>query len=390
MIQALTAYTLEADYAEDAVNEILEQLDLEHNLLKNSVGLITCYLDFIKGGVIEAICERLPFDVIGCTVPMSGIPKAGEQAQLSLMVLTSDSVEFSTGLSDPFSDQSGEAFDDLFSDLYHRASLGMSCKTELIIACQPFVLGFNWQAVSESLGRASGNIPVFGTLALDLELEVREPLVIYNGGYYAERMAVINVGGEIQSHFFAEAFTLGNAVAQDAIITEVDGVRLISINNMPAVQYIQRLGMVSNGRLQGGNMAIPIAVDRGDGTQPRVGTFYDITPDGAIICGEVLPVGASLAIGTVSHEDVLETAETVIDQMLAQNEKNLFLLFSCFSRAIVLHHPSAEMDLIQKKLDAAGVPYLFAYSGGEICPLYDRDGNFVNTSHIYSVVGAIL
>ena len=390
MIRALTAYTLEADYPADAVEEILEQLDLEHNLLKNSVGIITCYLDFIKGGVAEALCKRLPFDVIGCTVPMNAAPGSGEASQLSLMVLTSDSVEFATGTSEPLATQSGEAFDTLFDDFYKDISSGMSCRPEAFIVCQPLVIGFNWQAVSESLGRAGGNVPVFGTLALDLEINVREPLVIHNGQIYPDRMAVIAVGGDVRPRFFSEAFTLENAVAQDAVITEVDDVRILSINNLPAAQYMERLGLVQDGQLYGGNMAIPITVDIGDGTPPRVGTFYNIAPDGAVVCGTAYPVGGILAIGLIAHEDVIETAGRIIDKMLAHEEKNLFLFFSCFSRSIVLRSPTAEMDLVQKKLEAAGVPYLFAYSGGETCPLYDRGGNVVNTSHVYSVVGGIL
>ena len=101
MIKALTAFTYEADDAKEAVEEILKQLDLEHNLLKYSVGFITCYLDFIKGGIVEALCADLPFEVIGCTTPMNGGPKAGDQILLTLMVLTSDSTEFATGISQP-------------------------------------------------------------------------------------------------------------------------------------------------------------------------------------------------------------------------------------------------------------------------------------------------
>ena len=66
MIKMLTAFTEEADDVEFAVSEILEQLNLD-GLLAGSVGIIHCHADFIDGGVVAALGERLPFDVVGCS-----------------------------------------------------------------------------------------------------------------------------------------------------------------------------------------------------------------------------------------------------------------------------------------------------------------------------------
>ena len=51
-------------------------------------------------------------------VPVSGILGAGEQAQLSLVVITSDCAEFSTALSAPFCNQTGDAFDAMPGEYY--------------------------------------------------------------------------------------------------------------------------------------------------------------------------------------------------------------------------------------------------------------------------------
>ena len=67
MIRMLTACTEELDEVGEAVSEILEQLDLENNLLNNSVGLIFCDPEFIASGVVAAVSQKLPFDTVGVT-----------------------------------------------------------------------------------------------------------------------------------------------------------------------------------------------------------------------------------------------------------------------------------------------------------------------------------
>jgi len=52
LIKMLTAYTVEVDEVEDALNEILGQIDLGA-LKKNSVGLITCHFND-DGGLLCA------------------------------------------------------------------------------------------------------------------------------------------------------------------------------------------------------------------------------------------------------------------------------------------------------------------------------------------------
>ena len=395
MFRTLTAFTMEADVKEDAVQEILEQLDLENQLLENAVGFFTCYLDHIKSGVIEAINEALPFEVIGCTVPMSGVSVSGEQAQLSLMVFTSDDTEFSVTLSEQFIDQSGEKFDSLIEDMWHKVCQNRKSEAEMLLVCQPFVLGFNWQGVTTSLAAYAGNIPIFGTLAIDIELELREPLVVFNGQSYADRMAILAIGGsDLKPTFVVESFNMENNIAQDAIITAVDGIRLLSINDMPAVEYLTKIGMASDGKINNaGNIAVPIAVDVHDGTKPRVGTFYSLDDEGAVICGQELPVGASLTIGIVTNDAVLSSAKDALQQIALsaheREEPHAIIVFSCFSRAIVINDMSDEYHMTRELLDPTGVPFMFSYSGGEICPLYNRNGEYVNISHVFSLVGVI-
>ncbi|MDR2631910.1 MAG: hypothetical protein LBC60_13410 [Spirochaetaceae bacterium] len=86
MIKMLTAHTFEIDDRNAVVREIQNQLYRQGALLKNTVGLLLCYLDFIISGTVEAICKALPFDTFpvqsgggyggGCSGP--GIPGSSD------------------------------------------------------------------------------------------------------------------------------------------------------------------------------------------------------------------------------------------------------------------------------------------------------------------------
>ena len=45
-----------------------------------------------------------------------------------------------------------------------------------------------------------------------------------------------------------------------------------------------------------------------------------------------------------------------------------------------------EIELIQKELGDFPNPYLFLYSGGEICPQYTNSGEIVNRYNQYALI----
>ena len=94
-----SAFTEEIDDVDAAISEILGQLDLEHSLMKNSVGILHCYHEFIDSGVIKALSKKLPFDIIGITVPYVRMPGKASSMGLMLNILTADDVNFITGIS---------------------------------------------------------------------------------------------------------------------------------------------------------------------------------------------------------------------------------------------------------------------------------------------------
>lgn len=67
MIKVYTASTQEIDTVADAVAQVMAQLASQGEWLAQGVGIITCYPEFIDSGVVAALSEALPFEVIGVT-----------------------------------------------------------------------------------------------------------------------------------------------------------------------------------------------------------------------------------------------------------------------------------------------------------------------------------
>ena len=94
MIKSFTATTREIDDAQAAVDEITKVLDIEKNLMKNSLGIISCFSEFEETGVLKAICDALPFDCIGATTCLCASDSDVDQILLAITVLTSDDCSF--------------------------------------------------------------------------------------------------------------------------------------------------------------------------------------------------------------------------------------------------------------------------------------------------------
>ncbi|MDR1379190.1 MAG: hypothetical protein LBJ36_09110 [Synergistaceae bacterium] len=392
MINALTAYTFEMDDVDAAVSEILEQLDLRKNLLKNAVGLLFCYIDFIGSGVVKALSDRLPFDVIGCST--SGALVRGEMDELilSLLVLTSDDVEFSTGASEPLLGQ----VETSVRNMYRQATAPLTGKPSLAIALQPMLdhEGIGGDVIADALNRASEGVPLFGSIGLHLVgNEFRFSKTVHNGESYGDRVVVLLLSGPVSPRFFLGTIMEKKNFTQKAAITGAEGNRLLSINNMPAVEYVKKIGF--SGIDATLYHAVPFLIDSHNGLEPQTFISSDIAPDGILIMSGTLPSSGTLMVGAHASDDVLATAKKLVDSVKETQKENpdrkTLLIFSCASRRTVLYDSRAEMNLIRRELEGSGVSYLFTYSGGEFCPWNDpKSGKEINRFHNFVVIGCLL
>lgn len=375
MIKTITAYTHEIDDAEQAVSDLLKQL--ENKLLKNSVGLVTCFADFIDSEVVKELAEQVSFPIVGKTTIGNMTAAEKSNMMLTLTVITSDDVEFVAGLTDPIPGEDETPF----RKAYEKANQDRKEKPALMISFAPLMMNVGGDFFVNTLNRISEGVPNFGTITVDHNSDYHAAQVIYGGEAYRDRLAFVLAYGNITPKFYVASISEEKLYRNKGVVTASQGNQLQTVDGVPVIDYLESIGMQKNedGTITGVN-SFPFVVDFGDGSKPIVRVLFAITPEGYAVCGGDIPVGTKLSVGSIDADEVLNTSEKALNEVQEKSSINGMIMFSCVGRYFALEFDSTkEMDLIQEK--TGEIPFVFAYSGGEICPLYDRDGNTVNRFH---------
>jgi hypothetical protein len=385
MIKVMTAHTMEPNDVDYAIQEVLTQLG--DGLLANSIGLLFCNFEFIESTLMGKLCARLPFDVVGCVSQGFAVKDAGEEFMLTLMVLSGDDVEFVSGISASLSGRGEDAVETLYRDLVARGTNPR--EPALVFAFPPFCSAestITGNAIIRTLDRVSGGVPVFGSVAVDHTVKVRAPGTIYNGEYYSDCLPLVLLRGNIKPRFFACSVPRGVQIEQKAVITEAGGNRLLSIDNMPAAAFMEKIGI---GRQDDVDIiyAFPIVIDRHDGSEPLLIAMSKVDAGGALVSEQDVPTSGTVTIGTIDEKLVISSTRYFIDRIKKTPPRNALLVFSCLSRTLTFQNPMEEITFIRQAFADLPVPFLYVYSGGEICPLHKPGVDKpVNDFHQFTVI----
>jgi len=377
MIKSFSAATREIDDVGAAVAEIKEALNLEKNMLKNSLGIITCFSEFDDTGVLKAICETLPFDCIGATSCLSSAGGETDQIIFAITVLTSDDCTFQTTVI-PITESYGENIGSAVSEMFKKSG----DKPKLLLSYFPLINTVGCDLILMEIDKASGGIPLFGTVAIDHTVDYSTSKTILNGAAYREAVVLGAIYGNPNFSFDMASLDESKIRKQKAIITASDNNILTGVNGKSVPEYLEEIGLTKDEIANGLNI-IPLVVDYNDGTKPVARAIYALTPEGHAICGGSMPVGATLALGRLTASDVLSTTEKTLQVFVERNAT--LLAYSCMSRYVALGmENSAEAE---KVIEIAGNhPYLLASSSGEICPLLGEDNKLKNYHHNFTNV----
>lgn len=379
-MKMLSAHTAELDDKDRAVQDLLGQLDLG-SLQKNSLGILHCHYEFIHEGIVKAVCDALPFDVIGCTTLATGVPGKCDVMLLTLTVLTADDTAFSTRLTHPL-DQPPDA---ATTAELRQAVDALPGKDRMLLAYLPFLKQLGGEVMMNRILDVTGDIPFFGTLGCDDTPAMAETLVIYNGEAHAHHGVVSVITGSFSPAFFMLGISEEHCQKQRAVITSAEGNVMKTVNGMPAVEYLNSIGL-SVEEEAGSKVGIPLVVNYGDGTPPVARGMYMDTPEGHLVCGATMPQNGTLAIGNMSADYVLESAGELTRQVLASGKTGGILLYPCITRNLVLGVDTlVEMQQLGNAFEGR-LPYQVAYSGGEFCPLPGEGGKLQNRFHNFSLV----
>jgi hypothetical protein len=118
--------------------------------------------------------------------------------------------------------------------------------------------------------------------------------------------------------------------------------------------------------------------------------IYEVTAEGYARCAGDVPVDATLAIGMLDYESIMETAEITVSRLLEYQDIQGILMYPCLSRSMLLGpNGSDELKKITGLLGEK-VPYQICYAGGEICPTESEEGKLVNHIHNFTFIACIL
>lgn len=383
MLDAQKAFTSEVDDIDAAVAEIKGQLNLDA-LGSHAIGLVSGLPMYMESGVVEALQEALPFDLIGQTSIATSAPGGDDLDQLSLLVLSSDSIEFAVSLSAPITGETTEPL----SAAYAEASAGHDEKPRFILAYVPLLLTASGDFFVDGINAASGGVPLFGSLSVDNTMDYHDSQVVYKGKGYRDQMVYLLFYGDISPRFYMAGITHGRVFNETGVVTGSAGSQLQTINDAPVSEFLVSLGINANeeGEFVGVN-SFPYLVDYNDGTDPVIRVMFAVTPDGSAVCGGDIPVGATLAVSYFDADEILESSQDSVDRIAADSASHntsAVLAFSCIGRYFTLgYQTDAEAALLHDALDATGVPYTFTYCGGEMCPVPAKDGTdaMINRAH---------
>ena len=376
MIKTITAFTADLDDEKLAVAQIKSQLGPMDGLLKHTIGIIACHYEFLLSGIVKAVCDSLPFEVIGTISSAQSVHDEADSLLLTLMVMTSDDVEFITTLTPSLATEPSQAIRDGYL---------AACRAEkpgLIFAFGPFMPQNSGDEYIDVITEVSGGAPCFGTLAVDDTLDFSNCFMLYNGTHYREQMGMILFYGDIQPKFYVANISKSNIFEKSAVVTKSAGPVLMEVNERPVIEYFEDLGLVHASETQYAMSSLPFLLDYNDGTPYVSKIFVMLTPEKYAICAGAMPQGSTLYMARTDKADVLLTTGQAMDQLLKDIENaSGLLIYSCISRSMALGSDALkEMELIDEKIGAR-LPYLMAYSGGEICPTQVSDGKAINRFH---------
>jgi hypothetical protein len=238
--------------------------------------------------------EALPFDLIGQTTLAATAPGSAILENLTILVLSSDDMEFVATLSEPINGEDKT----LLRATYDQAAAKHDERPALILSFVPLLLNVGGDFFVNTLNEASGGAPLFGSLAVDNTSDYHESRVIYRGVAYPSSLALILLYGDYKPRFVLATISRDTILGGSGIVSKSRGNQVLEIDGGPALKFLLSRGLAAdeNGEITDLNF-FPYVVDYNDGTDPVIRVIFATTPEGDVVCLGDIPEGASLSVG---------------------------------------------------------------------------------------------
>ncbi len=384
-MQVYTAYSYELDNPELAVKQLIESLPLEAIKGKNAVGILTVQTDAIDSGVVAAISEAMPFDVIGMTVFASSGGREVDLSLVSMMVLVSDTLTFTTAISSDLSNSYKDEVNNLYSDIMEKAKE----KPSLCLVFASFLRHYPGQELVSYLSDISEGVPIFGGLASDFTYFSDGASIFCNGKILTRGMALLCVSGPVKASFLYASLLPDELQSKEYVITSSQENVVSMVNDIPVANYLESLGF-SMEELAKTGTDVPFLIDCHDGTGLLARELAGVTAENAVFFGGNMLQGSSIYISRQTSGSVMSTTNEMLQAIKSKEDKLCGVLaMNCSERSVILASDPLQETKNALELIGPELPWLQCYVRGEICPALLQDGKLENRFHNFTLVACL-
>ena len=388
MIKAASLQTPEVDDIASACHELRSQLDAKLALLNHSVGIIQCSIEFIEAGIVPLLHKELGIPLVGGTTVATATNSGAERLLFSMLVLTSDDVEFTVSRTVGLAGDPVAAVADSL-----KAAIGdRSGQMRMALTFFPVFEDFSGDYYVDLMEAVCGNIPIFGTNLIDYKFpDFNYCLAICNDAVVSHEMTYVLLSGDVMPRFYIAAVpSRSNIETTAAVITKAKDNVVHEINGVPAIKYIESLWPHSGEPLaNGADLLLPLLISIEDScdNRPFVRALIKIDENGCAICSGRMPENAGIAFGSNSSADIISSTRDTVSRALCEDGISGALIFSCITRQIVIGSDyMKELRQLQSMIPET-IPFMASYSGGEFAPTCISGANFAqNRYHNYSLI----
>jgi len=392
MIKLYTAFTTEIDDAEAAVREILEQLKPDKNALKNTIGIIHFYPEFVETGVCQAMIDGLPFELVGCVSSYLSSGGKYSDVALSVVMITSDEVRFSVRT---LEDVRTKTRDHINKEVIRLVEdLCAEARPKMVMPFISSLPQFSADDLVKAVNSLNDPFPLYGTVAFNME-SVEHSSYTLGCGKISTAFQFLAFYGDFEPSFYVtSSFAFEKSYGNAAEITGAANCTLKSVNGMSALTYLKNQGLVGldNSVSGASTWTIPALLTYPNGAQVVRGFIEILEGTEYIISTGQMEVGTKIKFSLLDGKKTLASAEGLIKELNA-GKKNDVIAYSCAARVWSLgskFYAEAQKiaDCADQYLREHNIPfnYSVAYSGGEICPVFDDAGKLINILHNYTLI----
>ena len=384
-------HTDEIDDLNEAAQEIFEQT-ADFKFAKNSLAIVMCEDETDYPELYSILHDKWNIEFIGCTAMATLQGDLGYCGTgISVMLLSADDCTFSAGITDTLTTDN---YKEEIAKTYHKAAGKLSEKEKMIISYSVIVTSESNVPGDEIVGtidEASGHTPIFGGLASD-GFNFTESRVFYNDRVEKSGVVMVLISGNIKP-----VWVTMNSIESRSIykfeITESEGNQIFKLGSSTFMDALRNAQFVVDKTDVFGDYIISpfvltIRMPNGDEVEvARNISVLDHEKQSGIFLGG-MPQGAYVGIGTLNRDDVQNSVEKALSELMNKvlketgYEYRTFICTTCVARFLALaSNLKAEGNLCMKYIPKDS-SLLGMYSYGEFCPIkVSESGEDYNLFH---------